>query len=48
MDFYVVLARPGMRIARRKRAVGRVGPQHLITKDDAMHWFVDRYQGTIF
>lgn len=48
MDFYVVLARPGHRVARRKRATGRVGPQHLITKEDAMHWFVDRYQGTIF
>lgn len=48
MDFYVVLQRPGTRVSRRKHARGRVGPQHLITKEDAMHWFVDRYQGTIF
>jgi len=48
MDFYVVLQRPGSRVARRKRATGRVGTQHLITKDEAMHWYVDRYQGTIF
>jgi large subunit ribosomal protein L11e len=48
MDFYVILERPGHRISRRKRARGKVGNAHLISKADAMKWFVNEYQGTIF
>merc|ERR1712113_1235371 len=47
MDFYVVLERPGYRISRRKRAVSRVGIQHRVTKDDAMKWFQNKYEGVI-
>ena len=39
MDFYVVLARPGFRVARRKHCVSRVGKTHRITKSDAQAWF---------
>ncbi len=35
MDFYVVLERPGYRVARRRRTA-RVGVQHRVTKDDAI------------
>lgn len=38
MDFYVVLERPGYRVARRRRAHNRVGVQHRVTKEDAMKW----------
>ncbi|PHU04029.1 60S ribosomal protein L11 [Capsicum chinense] len=41
MDFYVVLERPGYRVARRRRCKSRVGIQHRVTKEDAMKWFQD-------
>jgi large subunit ribosomal protein L11e len=47
MDFYVVLERPGARIARKKRKHGRIGFTHRITKDDAMKWFKDTYKGVL-
>lgn len=38
MDFYVVLERPGFRVARRRQKQGRVGVQHRVTKEDAIKW----------
>lgn len=38
MDFYVMLERPGYRVARRRRALARVGVQHRVTKEDAIKW----------
>ena len=39
MDFYIVLTRPGYRVAYRKRKRGKVGAQHRVTKEEAMKWF---------
>ena len=39
MDFYVVLARPGYRVAYRKRRKSRIGNKHRVTKEEAMKWF---------
>lgn len=39
MDFYVVLGRPGLRVARRKKKSGRVGSKHRVSKEEAMKWF---------
>ncbi|KAF8115112.1 hypothetical protein N665_0030s0147 [Sinapis alba] len=47
MEFYVVLERPGYRVARRRRYKARVGIQHRVTKDDAMKWFQVKYEGVI-
>ncbi|VFQ72927.1 unnamed protein product [Cuscuta campestris] len=47
MDFYVVLERPGFRVARRRRCKSRVGIQHRVTKEDAMKWFQVKYEGVI-
>ncbi|KAG8221057.1 ribosomal protein L5 domain-containing protein [Butyriboletus roseoflavus] len=47
MDFYVVMGRPGMRVARRKERKARVGFQHRVTKDDTMSWFKQRFDGII-
>ena len=38
MDFYVVLSRPGFRIAQKKAKRGRIGIHHRITKEDAQEW----------
>eukprot|EP00122_Pirum_gemmata_P009378 Pgem_evm1s8667 len=39
MDFYVIMTRPGMRVAKKKRGRARIGKTHRITKDDTMKWF---------
>ena len=47
MDFYVVLERPGFRVARRRRIKTRVGFQHRITKEDAIKWFQTKFEGVV-
>ena len=47
MDFYVVMGRPGARVARRKQKKARVGFQHRIKKEDTMGWFKQRFDGII-
>jgi large subunit ribosomal protein L11e len=47
MDFYVVLERPGFRVARRKRLHARVGRAHRVTKKEAIDWFVKKYDGIV-
>eukprot|EP00178_Gracilaria_changii_P020263 TRINITY_DN58848_c0_g1_i1.p1 TRINITY_DN58848_c0_g1~~TRINITY_DN58848_c0_g1_i1.p1 ORF type:complete len:195 (-),score=35.99 TRINITY_DN58848_c0_g1_i1:30-614(-) len=47
VDFYVVLKRPGFRVAKRKRCRSKVGAKHRITAHDAVNWFVKQYDGII-
>ncbi|KAK9352665.1 ribosomal protein L5 domain-containing protein [Lipomyces doorenjongii] len=47
MDFYVCLARPGSRVARRKRASAKVGAQHKITREDTINWFKQKYDAIV-
>merc|ERR1712179_746489 len=47
MDFFVVLSRPGFNVAYRRRCKSRVGFPHRLTKDDAMKWFQQKYDGVI-
>jgi large subunit ribosomal protein L11e len=47
MDFYVVMGRPGARVARRKERRARIGCQHRVKRDDTMSWFKQRFDGII-
>lgn len=47
MDFYVVLKRPGNRVARRRAKTSRVGKFQKVTKDDAKLWFIENLGGSI-
>lgn len=47
MDFFVCLTRPGARVARRKIRRSRVGFNHKITKQDAIQWFQDKFEGVV-
>lgn len=47
LDFYVVLGRPGFNVAHRRRKQGKVGAPHRLTKEDAMKWFQQKYDGII-
>ena len=47
MDFYVVLYRPGFRVARRRKQKSAVGTQHKIKKEDAIKWFQTKYEGVV-
>ncbi|XP_027724912.1 60S ribosomal protein L11-like [Vombatus ursinus] len=47
LDFYVVLRRPGFSIADKKCRTGCIGAKHRIGKEEAMHWFQQKYNGII-
>ena len=47
MDFYVVMGRPGARVARRKQKKARIGFQHRVKKEDTVAWFKQRFDGII-
>ncbi len=47
MDFYVVMKRPGMRVTKRRRAQGKIGFQHRITKEETTDWFKKKYDGIV-
>merc|ERR1712173_40743 len=47
MDFFVVLERPGQRVARRRRCQSRMGAPHRLTKEDAQKWFQVKYDGIL-
>ena len=47
LDFYVVLGRPGFSIADKKRRTGCIGAKHRISKEEAMRWFQQKYDGII-
>ncbi|ORZ22520.1 60S ribosomal protein L11 [Absidia repens] len=47
MDYYVVMGRPGFRVARRKRAQASVGINHKIKKTESVEWFKSRFDGIV-
>merc|ERR1712154_359516 len=47
MDFFVVLERPGQRIARRRRCQSRIGAPHRLSKEDTQKWFQVKYDGIL-
>ncbi|ODV64083.1 60S ribosomal protein uL5 [Ascoidea rubescens DSM 1968] len=47
MDFYVVMGRPGFRVARKKHCKAKVGLSHKITKDDSIKWFKEKYDADV-
>ena len=47
MDFFIVLIRPGYRVARRKSKPGKVGIKHKVTKEDAINWFINKFEGIV-
>ncbi|CED83331.1 60s ribosomal protein l11 [Phaffia rhodozyma] len=47
MDFYVVMGRPGMRVAERKQQKARIGAQHKVKPEDVISWFKSRFDGIV-
>jgi large subunit ribosomal protein L11e len=47
MDFYVVLARAGKRVMRRKNKNGPFGNFQKISKEEAKQWFIEQLGGTV-
>jgi large subunit ribosomal protein L11e len=39
LDFYVVMGRPGFRVAHRKRARSKLGVTHRISKEETIKWY---------
>ncbi|OMJ72611.1 hypothetical protein SteCoe_15813 [Stentor coeruleus] len=47
MDFYVVLKRAGYRISKRRHSTSAVGKSHRVTREEAMQWFAQKYDGIL-
>merc|ERR1712042_297668 len=47
MDFYIVLGRPGYNVSLRRRRKSKIGIQHKVTKEEAMKWFQQKFDGII-
>jgi large subunit ribosomal protein L11e len=47
MDFYVVLARAGKRVQRRRARTGIFGNFQRISKEESKQWFVEKLGGTV-
>ncbi|KAI7878654.1 hypothetical protein K492DRAFT_179624 [Lichtheimia hyalospora FSU 10163] len=47
MDYFVVMGRPGYRIARRKHQKSTVGFNHRIKKEESVEWFKTRFDGIV-
>jgi len=47
MDFYVVMTRPGARVAKRRCKRSRVGFSHKVKKEETQAWFKQRFDGII-
>merc|ERR1712078_175608 len=47
MDFYVILARAGKRVSKRKHARGKFGGNQKISAEEAKQWFTEKCAGTI-
>jgi len=47
LDFYVVLGRSGFNVSSRKRKKSTIGAKHRVTREEAMKWFQQKYDGVI-
>ncbi len=47
MNVSVLLERPGFRVARRNRRTSRVGKGHLVSKDEAIQFFKERFGAVV-
>ena len=47
MNVSVLLERPGFSVARRNRRASRVGRRHLVSKEDAVRFFKEKYGVTV-
>ncbi|XP_054580937.1 60S ribosomal protein L11-like [Eptesicus fuscus] len=47
LDVYVALGRPGFSIADRKRGTGCIGAKYRVSKEEALRWFQQKYDGII-
>lgn len=47
MDFYVVMKRAGYRVTKRRHSTSTVGKSHRVTKEEAMQWFQQKYDGIL-
>ncbi|KAI5178224.1 large subunit ribosomal protein L11e [Pancytospora epiphaga] len=47
LNYFVVLERPGARVARRRRCKSRIGVKQRVNDSDARQWFKDTFDGIV-
>jgi large subunit ribosomal protein L11e len=47
VDFYVILARPGGRVAKRKHCRGKIGVHQKVSQAESINWFKNKYDAIV-
>jgi len=47
MDFYAILGRAGRRVSERKKKRSRTGISQLVSKEEAIAWFKQEFDGLV-
>ena len=47
LDFCIVLSKPGRRVSQRKKCQQKVGKKQRVSKEEAMEWFRQNFDGQI-
>jgi len=47
VDFYVILGRPGGRVAKRKHCRSKIGVHQKVSQADAINWFKTKYDAVV-
>ncbi|KAI4293063.1 large subunit ribosomal protein L11e [Pancytospora philotis] len=47
LNYFVVLERPGARVARRRRCKAKIGNNQRVSDEDARQWFKENFEGVI-
>lgn len=47
LNYFVVLERPGARVAKRRRCQSKVGNKQRVSAEDAKQWFRESFEGVI-
>ena len=47
VDFYVILERPGGRVANRKHCKTKIGVHQKVSRADAITWFKNKYDAVV-
>lgn len=47
LNYFIVLERPGNRVARRRRCKSRLGCKQRVSAEDAQRWFKETFDGVV-
>ncbi len=47
LNYFIVLERPGARVAKKRRCKSKIGNKQKVSKEEAQKWFKENFKGVI-